>query len=131
MNGFTRLAALTVLGASVAGCVSTPSPSRQAAPAAAPVAAVPSEPVVAEDGRCTGPVAIDLAALKTRTTDAALAGLTECELVALKGAPLSVQSGSSPRARRETTMLYMETTGKAIYLFAENRLVRVVRAGAQ
>jgi hypothetical protein len=53
--------------------------------------------------------------------------VTECELVALKGPPLNVQTGSSPQSRRETTMLYMEPTGKSIFLFSENRLVRVVR----
>lgn len=133
MKGLNASAASAAIALLVAGCVSSAppatAPARPAAPA--PVAAAPAGPVVAEDGRCTGPVAVDLAALRTRTTDAQLAGLSECELVALKGAPLSVQSGSSPQARRETTMLYMEASGKAIYLFAENRLVRVVRAGAQ
>ena len=43
------------------------------------------------------------------------------------GEPLSVQTGASHSAKRETTMLYMEPTGKAIYLFANNRLTKVVR----
>lgn len=93
--------------------------------------AATTEAVVDESGRCTADVSIDPALFRTRTTDDSLVGMTECELVAAKGAPLSVQSGSSPRAKRETTMLYMEPSGKAIYLFADNRLVRVVRAGAQ
>ncbi len=85
-----------------------------------------TEAVVGEDGRCTADLSIDPATFRGRDGDG-LVGITECELVGLKGDPLSVQTGSSPRAKRETTMLYMEPTGKAVYLFADNRLVRVVR----
>ena len=85
-----------------------------------------SEAVVGEDGRCTADLSIDPATFRDREGDG-LVGVTECELVALKGPPLSVQTGSSPQSRRETTMLYMEPTGKSIFLFSENRLVRVVR----
>jgi hypothetical protein len=88
--------------------------------------AATSEAVVDETGRCTADLRIDPALFRGREGDG-LNGLTECELVALRGEPLSVQTGSSPRARRETTMLYMEPTGKAVYLFADNRLVRIVR----
>jgi hypothetical protein len=85
-----------------------------------------TEAVVGEDGRCTADLSIDPATFRGRDGDG-LVGITECELVGLKGDPLSVQTGSSPRAKRETTILYMEPTGKAVYLFADNRLVRVVR----
>jgi hypothetical protein len=85
-----------------------------------------SEAVVGEDGRCTADLSIDPAAFRGRTGDGLL-GITECELVATKGEPLSVQTGSSPNARRETTMLYMDPTGKTIYLFSDNRLTRIVR----
>jgi hypothetical protein len=85
-----------------------------------------SEAVVGEDGRCTADLSIDPATFRGRDGESLL-GVTECELVALKGPPLSVQTGSSPQSRRETTMLYMEPTGKSIFLFSENRLVRVVR----
>jgi hypothetical protein len=85
-----------------------------------------SEAVVGEDGRCTADLSIDPATFRGREGDGLL-GLTECELVALKGEPLSVQTGSSSSARRETTMLYMEPTGKALYLFQNNRLIRIVR----
>ncbi|MCP8940271.1 hypothetical protein NK718_17230 [Alsobacter sp. SYSU M60028] len=88
--------------------------------------AATTEAVVGEDGRCTADLSIDPALFRGRDGDG-LIGLTECELVALKGEPLSVQTGASSSAKRETTMLYMEPTGKAIYLFANNRLVRVVR----
>lgn len=88
-----------------------------------------TEAVVGEDGRCTADLSIDPSKFRGREGQG-LIGVTECELVALKGEPLSVQTGSSPRAKRETTILYMEPTGKALYLFADNRLVQVVRAGA-
>ena len=120
------------LAVSVLAACSTP--SRPPEPVAQPLPVVdpnPFGPVVGEDGRCKGSPGIDLANLKTRNTDAALVGITECELVALKGEPLSVQSGSSPTAKRETTILYMEPTGKAVYLFANNQMVRVVRGNAQ
>ena len=85
-----------------------------------------TEAVVGEDGRCTADLSIDPATFRGRDGDG-LVGITECELVSIKGDPLSVQTGSSPRGKRETTILYMEPTGKAVYLFADNRLVRVVR----
>ena len=115
----------------LAGCFS---PSKPPEPLAQPLPVVdpnPFGPVVGEDGRCKGSPSIDLANLKSRNSDAALVGVSECELVALKGEPLSVQSGSSPTAKRETTILYMEATGKAVYLFANNQMVRVVRGNAQ
>ena len=115
----------------LAGCITSskpPEPVIQPLPVVDPN---PFGPVVGEDGRCKGAPSIDLANLKTRNSDAALVGISECELVALKGEPLSVQSGSSPTAKRETTILYMEATGKAVYLFANNQMVRVVRGNAQ
>jgi hypothetical protein len=120
-----------VLLTMLSGCFSTPKPAE---PVAQPLPVVdpnPFGPVVGEDGRCKGSPQIDLMALKARNTDAGLVGVSECELVALKGEPLSVQSGSSPSAKRETTILYMEATGKAVYLFANNQMVRVVRGNAQ
>ena len=85
-----------------------------------------SEVVVGEDGRCSADLSIDPATFRGREGDG-LIGLTECELVAAKGPPLSVQTGASSAAKRETTMLYMEPTGKTVFLFADNRLVRVIR----
>jgi hypothetical protein len=85
-----------------------------------------SEAVVGEDGRCTADISID-PGLAARPAGEGLIGLTECQVVARKGPPLSVQTGSSPQHRRETTMLYSEPDGKAVYLFADNRLVRIVR----
>ena len=85
-----------------------------------------SEAVVAEDGRCTADLSIDPATFRGRDGDG-LIGLTECELVAAKGPPLSVQTGASSAAKRETTILYMEPSGKTVFLFTNNRLVRVIR----
>ena len=129
---FSRLTVLLITSLAVAGCVlpNRSEPPPQPAAPVAPVVAAPSfGPVVLESGQCSEAVSLDLASLRARQTDESLQGLSECELVALKGVPLSVQTGSSPNARRETTMLYMEATGKAVYLFADNKLTRVIRAG--
>jgi hypothetical protein len=116
----------------LAGCGSTrmeSASSHLATQPAVPVAAMPNfGPVVLENGQCSEGVSFDLNALKVRQTDESLQGISECELVALKGMPLSVQTGSSSNSKRETTMLYMETMGKAVYLFSDNKLARVIRA---
>ena len=102
---------------------------------AKPITAVPAAPsaapnfgaVVDEGGQCTDTISFDATPYKGKPDDA-LAGLSECQIVALHGeAPLSVMTGASQQSRRETTMLYMEPNGKAIYLFSDNRLKRVVR----
>ncbi len=102
---------------------------------AKPVAAVPTArattssfgAIVDETGQCTETISFDSAPYKGKPDDA-LMGLSECQIVALHGeAPLSVMSGASQNSKRETTMLYMETSGKAVYLFSDNRLRRVVR----
>lgn len=117
------IAAAVAAGLMVAGCAMEVGGFVNEKAAVARVAT--SEAVVGEDGRCTADLSIDPATFRGREGDG-LIGLTECELVALKGPPLSVQTGSSPRAKRETTMLYMEPTGKSIFLFADNRLVQIV-----
>jgi|APCry1669189034_1035192.scaffolds.fasta_scaffold137155_2 hypothetical protein len=114
------------IGVGLAGCMSEK---------AKPVAAV-SAPrtttssfgaIVDETGQCTETISFDSAPYKGKPDDA-LMGLSECQIVALHGeAPLSVMSGASQNSKRETTMLYMETSGKAVYLFSDNRLKRVVR----
>ncbi|MBS7804214.1 hypothetical protein KIH24_06465 [Rhizobiales bacterium TNE-4] len=90
------------------------------------VRAATTEAVVAEDGKCTATISIDPALFRNKP-DEGLLGMTECEIVAIKGTPLSVQTGSSSTSRRETTMLYMEPTGKAVFLFSDNRLIKIVR----
>jgi len=102
---------------------------------AKPVAAVPAASsaapnfgaVVDEGGQCTETISFDATPYKGKP-DETLVGLSECQIVAIHGeAPLSVMTGASQQSRRETTMLYMEPNGKAIYLFSDNRLKRVVR----
>jgi hypothetical protein len=90
------------------------------------VRAATKEAVVGEDGKCSATISIDPALFRNKP-DEGLLGMTECEIVAMKGAPLSVQTGSSSTSRRETTMLYMEPTGKAVFLFSDNRLIKIVR----
>jgi hypothetical protein len=99
-----------------------------------PVTAVPKPamvaanfgPIVDETGQCSEAISFDPAPYKGKADDA-LFGLNECQIVALHGEPpLSVMSGASPTSKRETTMLYMETNGKAVYLFSDNKLTRVV-----
>jgi len=120
------LFALMVLGLGLTSC----SPER-----AKPVVALPLSPVTAssfgavvdETGQCTGSISFDVTPYKGKADDA-LFGLSECQIVALHGeAPLSVMTGASQNSKRETTMLYMEPNGKAVYLFSDNRLKRVVR----
>ena len=106
------------------------SPER-ATPVASVTTAPPTAPnfgaVVNESGQCTETISFDAAPYKGKPDDALL-GLSECQIVALHGeAPLSVMTGASQQSRRETTMLYMEPNGKAVYLFSDNRLKRVVR----
>ena len=90
------------------------------------VRAATTEAVVGEDGKCTATISIDPALFRNKPDDGLL-GMTECEIVAIKGEPLSVQTGASSTSRRETTLLYMEPTGKAVFLFSDNRLIKIVR----
>jgi hypothetical protein len=103
----------------------------RAKPSAAVPTAKPAAPsfgaVVDEAGQCSEAINFDGAPFKGKPDDA-LIGLSECQIVALHGeAPLSVMTGASQQSRRETTMLYMEPNGKAVYLFSDNHLKRVVR----
>lgn len=57
-------------------------------------------------------------------------GITECELVKLKGArPTDVLIGESGKGQRETQVLYSEPGGREIYMFTDNRLSRIVKPG--
>jgi hypothetical protein len=110
----------------LSGCA----PERAKPVVSAPVAR-PTAPsfgaTVDESGQCSETLQFDPAPFKGKP-DEGLYGLNECQIVALHGeAPLSVMSGASQQSRRETTMLYMEPNGKAVYLFSDNRLKRVVR----
>lgn len=87
----------------------------------APVAAPARDygPVLRADGTCTQPW--------TGAMPAAIEpGIAECALVAAKGAPVDVLIGGSGKGQREVQVLYQEPTGKKVYLFSDNRLVRIV-----
>ena len=121
-----QFSVLTLCLVALAAC----SPER-AKPVASVTTAPPTAPnfgaVVNESGQCTETISFDGVPYKGKPDDALL-GLSECQIVALHGeAPLSVMTGASQQSRRETTMLYMEPNGKAVYLFSDNRLKRVVR----
>jgi hypothetical protein len=111
---------------SLAACAPERAKPITAVPAVAQAA--PSFGAVVDDaGQCSDAISFDGSAYKGKPDDA-LIGLGECQIVALHGEPpLSVMTGASQQSRRETTMLYMEPNGKAVYLFSDNRLKRVVR----
>ncbi|PTM43193.1 hypothetical protein [Bosea sp. 124] len=80
------------------------------------------------DGECSADVSLDPS---TRPLPPSIAeGITECELVKLKGArPTDVLIGESGKGQRETQVLYAEPGGREIYMFTDNRLSRIVKPG--
>jgi hypothetical protein len=81
-------------------------------------------PLLGADGRCPDdglprsgprgmPQSIDL-------------GMSECDLVSIKGQPTDVLIGSDGKGGREVQVLYQEPSGKKLYLFSANKLTRVV-----
>lgn len=86
------------------------------------------EPVLTPDGECGVGASLDPL---TRPLPAAIAeGITECELVKLKGTrPTDVLVGESGKGQRETQVLYSEPGGREIYMFTDNRLSRIVKPG--
>jgi hypothetical protein len=118
-------AALAALG--LAACNSTGSaPPPMAAPVApAPMAAAPTGPtfdgpLLGPDGRCTGP--------STGTATAIEPGITECDLVRLKGKPATdVLVGESGKGQREVQVLYSEPGGRELYFFVNNKLDHMLR----
>lgn len=122
-----RIKILPVFGAmalSLAACNSTrPTPSVSPLPAPAPaVAAGPviDGPVLGPDGRCTGQA--------PGTATAIEPGISECDLVRLKGKPATdVLVGESGKGQREVQVLYSEPGGRELYFFVNNRLDRIVK----
>ncbi|MGV2979124.1 hypothetical protein ACERNI_02815 [Camelimonas sp. ID_303_24] len=85
----------------------------------APAPAPNYGPVLRADGTCSQPF--------TGPAPAAIEpGIGECALVAAKGAPVDVLIGGSGKGQREVQVLYQEPTGKRVYLFSDNKLVRIV-----
>jgi hypothetical protein len=98
--------------------------------AGVPMAAIPAPsatlgpvidgPVLGPDGRCTGNPAGTATAIEP--------GITECDLVRLKGKPATdVLVGESGKGQREVQVLYSEPGGRELYFFINNRLDRVVK----
>jgi hypothetical protein len=104
------------------GGVTTPTTS------SATAAVSTQEPVLLPDGTCSAGVSLDPS---TRPLPPQIAeGITECELVRLKGAPpADVLVGESGKGQRETQVLYAEPGGREIYMFTDNRLSRIVKPG--
>lgn len=86
------------------------------------------EAMLGPDGACDADVSLDPS---TRQAPREIApGITECELVKLKGTrPTDVLIGESGKGQRETQVLYNEPGGREIYMFTDNRLSRIVKPG--
>ena len=112
---------------SLAACNSTSSapPPVVASAAPAPMAAAPTGPtfdgpLLGPDGRCTGP--------STGTASVIETGISECDLVRLKGKPATdVLVGESGKGQREVQVLYSEPGGRELYFFVNNRLDRIAK----
>ncbi len=121
----TRVLSSVALAAmALSACTSTRSTPPVAAPAApAPMAALGPQidgPVLGPDGRCTGTPAGTATAIEP--------GITECDLVRLKGKPATdVLVGESGKGQREVQVLYSEPGGRELYFFVNNSLDRVVK----
>lgn len=86
------------------------------------------EPVLTPEGECSVGASLDPS---TRPLPKEIApGITECELVKLKGTrPTDVLVGESGKGQREVQVLYSEPGGREIYMFTDNRLSRIVKPG--
>ena len=117
-------------GVALAAMVLSACTSTGSTPPTMPVAAAPAPsatlgpvidgPVLGPDGRCTGTSAGTAAAIEP--------GITECDLVRLKGKPATdVLVGESGKGQREVQVLYSEPGGRELYFFVNNRLDRIVK----
>jgi hypothetical protein len=115
--------ALVALGLAACNSSRPSAPVVVAAPPAPPLAATGPAidgPVLGPDGRCTGTAAGTATAIEP--------GITECDLVRLKGKPATdVLVGESGKGQREVQVLYAEPGGRELYFFVNNRLDRVVK----
>ncbi|HZW48120.1 MAG TPA: hypothetical protein VFF61_11400 [Microvirga sp.] len=117
--------ALAALGLAACNSTSSAPPSVAAPVASAPAAQAATGPtfdgpLLGPDGRCTGP--------STGTATAIEPGISECDLVRLKGKPATdVLIGESGKGQREVQVLYSEPGGRELYFFVNNRLDRVAK----
>lgn len=86
------------------------------------------EAMLGPGGECEAGVSLDPS---TRPLPGEIAvGITECELIKLKGKrPTDVLIGGDGKGRREAQVLYSEPGGREIYMFTDNRLSRIVKPG--
>lgn len=86
------------------------------------------EALLSPDGECEADVSLDPSS-RPPPKEIAL-GITECELVKLKGTrPTDVLIGESGKGQREVQVLYSEPGSREIYMFTDNRLSRIVKPG--
>lgn len=86
------------------------------------------EALLSPDGECEANVSLDPSS-RPLPKEIAL-GITECELVRLKGArPTDVLIGESGKGQREVQVLYSEPGAREIYMFTDNRLTRINKPG--
>ncbi len=88
----------------------------------ASISVPPREPLLQPDGTCD-PAPPPPTAASPQTVEP---GIGECDLVRLKGQPTDVLVGEGA-GRREVQVLYSLPTGKEVYLFADNKLIRIVQ----
>ena len=119
------LSSVAFMALVLAACTSTssapPAPAMPMAPApSASLGPVIDGPKLGPDGRCT--------VTGFGTATAIEPGITECDLVRLKGKPATdVLVGESGKGQREVQVLYSEPGGRELYFFVNNRLDRVVK----
>jgi len=117
--------ALAALGLAACNSTSSAPPSVAAPVASAPAAQAATGPtfdgpLLGPDGRCSGPF--------TGTATVIEPGISECDLVRLKGKPATdVLIGESGKGQREVQVLYSEPGGRELYFFVNNRLDRVAK----
>jgi len=120
-----RLKVLSCVALAACNSTSSAPPSVAAPVASAPAAQAATGPtfdgpLLGPDGRCSGP--------STGTATVIEPGISECDLVRLKGKPATdVLIGESGKGQREVQVLYSEPGGRELYFFVNNRLDRVAK----
>ncbi len=86
-----------------------------------------SKPVLLPTGECEASTSLDPSALQTRASQI-IVGISECDLVRIKASPpTDVLIGESGKGQREAQVMYSEPSGRELYFFTDNVLVRVLK----
>lgn len=113
------LAGCSGFGTSVAPGAST---TRVPPPVTAPTTPVITEPVLTQEGACSAPAPAIATAI--------VPGISECDLVRLKGAtPTDILIGQGGTGEREVQVMYAEPGGRVLYFFTGNKLTRTFTPG--